>query len=339
VEESVATGAEVLATVVRSGVVESVHLGHLASVVAGRPGPRVGRPGTTFFPRSALKPVQAAAMLRAGLDLDGELLALAAASHAGLPWHRDGVARILAAAGLGTAALRNTPDLPLDADAAASWRAAGSPPTPIAQNCSGKHAAMLATCVAAGWDPASYRDPAHPLQRAIRRHVEALTGDEVRHVAVDGCGAPLFSCTVAGLARAFSAIATAGPDTPEGRVAAAIRRHPEWLGGPGRPVTRILRAVPGLVAKDGAEGVFAAALPDGRALALTVLDGAARPVPAVVAAALRRLGVRSAELDAAGHVPVLGHGAEVGAVHPAEPAEPAEPAVPAAPSAAGTGAA
>ncbi|MCE0764628.1 asparaginase [Pseudonocardia kujensis] len=315
---SVATGAGTLATVVRSGVVESVHLGHLATIG----GPQVGRPGATFFPRSALKPVQAAAMLRAGLDLDGELLALAAASHAGLPRHREGAARILAAAGLDTGALRNTPDLPLDPDAAAAWRAAGSVPEPVAQNCSGKHAAMLATCVAAGWDTAGYLDPAHALQQAIRRHVEALTGDEVRHVAVDGCGAPLFSCTVAGLARAFSVIATADPGSPEGRVAAAVRAHPEWLGGPARPVTRILRAVPGLVAKDGAEGVFAAALPDGRALALTVLDGAARPVPAVVAATLRALGVRSPELDATGHVPVLGHGAEVGAVEPAVPGAP-----------------
>jgi L-asparaginase II len=295
----VLNGAEPLATVIRSGFPESLHLGHLA-VIGGA---SRGNPSATFLPRSSLKPVQAAAMLRAGLELDGELLALAAASHSGLPFHQDGARRILTGAGLSEADLDNTPDAPLADPAAASTR--------LAQNCSGKHAAMLATCVAAGWDTASYLDPSHPLQKAIRTHVEALTGDDVTHTAVDGCGAPLFSCTVAGLARAFAALATADPGSPEGRVAAAVRAHPEWLGGPERPVTRFLRAVPGLVAKDGAEGVFAAALPDGRALALTVLDGSARPVPAVVAKVLAEWG---ADVGGVGHVPVLGHGVEVGLV-------------------------
>ncbi|SDG85010.1 asparaginase [Pseudonocardia oroxyli] len=292
-------GAEPLATVIRSGFPESLHLGHLA--VLG--GASRGNPAATFLPRSSLKPVQAAAMLRAGLDLDGELLALAAASHSGLPFHQEGARRILAGAGLGPDDLDNTPDAP-PADPCAEA-------TRLAQNCSGKHAAMLATCVAAGWDTAGYRDPGHPLQKAIRRHVETLTGDDVTHTAVDGCGAPLFSCTVGGLARAFAALATADPDSPEGRVAAAVRAHPEWVGGPGRPITRFLQAVPGLVAKDGAEGVFAAALPDGRAFALTVLDGSARPVPAVVAHVLAQWGAETGDV---GHVPVLGHGDEVGLV-------------------------
>lgn len=290
--------AEPLATVIRSGFTESVHLGHLAVT----DGPGLGDPSTVFLPRSSLKPVQAAAMLRAGLDLDGELLALAAASHSGLPFHRAGAERILAGAGLTADALDNTPDLPLDGP---------GPRDRLSQNCSGKHAAMVATCVTAGWDVEGYRDPAHPLQKAIRTHVEALTGDDVAHVAVDGCGAPLFSCTVAGLARAFATLAAAAADTPEGRVAAAIRAYPEWLGGPGRPVTRFLQAVPGLVAKDGAEGVFAGALPDGRAFAVTVLDGSARPVPAVVARVLAGWGHPVEEI---GHTPVLGHGVEVGAV-------------------------
>jgi L-asparaginase II len=292
----VLNGAEPLATVIRSGFPESLHLGHLA-IIGGE---SRGNPDATFLPRSALKPVQAAAMLRAGLELDGELLALAAASHSGLPFHRAGAERILSAAGLTPAALDNTPDLPL---------AGAGPRDRLSQNCSGKHAAMLATCVAAGWDTAGYLDPAHPLQKAVRTHVEALTGADVAHTAVDGCGAPLFSTTVGGLARAFAAIATAAPGTPEGRVAAAVRAHPEWLGGPERPVTRFLQAVPGLVAKDGAEGVFAAALPDGRALALTVLDGSARPVPAVVARVLDDWGFPTGTV-----VPVLGHGEPVGLV-------------------------
>ena len=254
-------------------------------------------------------------MLRAGLDLDGELLALAAASHSGEPGHVDGARRILGLAGLAEPDLRNTPTWPDDADAAFAWRAAGRGPAALTQNCSGKHAAMLATCVAAGWKTEGYLDPEHPLQCAIRTEVAELTGDgEPAHVGVDGCGAPLFSCTLAGLARAFRRIATAPPGTAEHRVAAAIRAHPWWLGGTGRPVTRLIETLPGLIAKDGAEGVFAAALPDGRALAVKIVDGAARPLPVVVVAALRALGERGAGLDRIEQTDVLGGGRPVGAV-------------------------
>ena len=150
---------------------------------------------------------------------------------------------------------------------------------------------MLATCVAAGWDIAGYRDPSHPLQRALAATVVELTDVPVAHVAVDGCGAPLFSSTPAGLARALARIAAAPAGTAEGTVAAAMRTHPWWVAGTGRTATRLCAAVPGLMAKDGAEGVFVAALPDGRAVVLKVLDGSVRPVAAVVVAALRALGV------------------------------------------------
>jgi L-asparaginase II len=309
--------AQVVARVVRGGVVESVHRGHLVvlapdgSVRAGH-----GDPDVTFFARSSLKLVQAVAMLRSGLDLDGELLALACASHSGEPDHLAGVRRILAGAGLDEADLQNTPALPLDSDAATAWVLAGNKPTPLTQNCSGKHSAMLATCVAAGWDRAGYRDPDHPLQRAIRATIAELTGDgDPVHVTVDGCGAPLFSCTPAGLARAFARIATAPVGTPEHRVAAAVRAHPWWLGGTGRFPTRLIEAVPGLVAKDGAEGVFAAALPDGSALAVKIADGSPRPLPPVVTGLLETLGVPG--LGAVGRVAVLGHGEPVGEVEPA----------------------
>ncbi len=301
----------------RSGVVESVHHGHVVGLAAdGAPVVVGGDPDVTFLPRSSLKPVQAVAMLRAGLDLSGGLLALAAASHSGEPAHLDGVRRILAGADLTEADLQNAPDLPLDPEHAARWRAAGRPPTRLAQNCSGKHAAMVATCRRAGWDAARYRDPAHPLQEAIRATVEELTGVPVAHTAVDGCGAPLFSTTPHGLARAVAGIATAPPDTPGGRVAAAMRAHPWWVAGTDRDVVRLAGAIPGLIAKDGAEGVFVAALPDGRAVAVKVLDGSRRPVAAVVAAVLRALGVDDPALGAAGHTAVLGHGVPVGRVEP-----------------------
>jgi L-asparaginase II len=226
------------------------------------------------------------------------------------------VHRILTGVALTETDLQNTPDRPLDPDEAARWRAAGRAPTPLAQNCSGKHAAMLATCHAAGWDTAGYLDPGHPLQRAIRTTVEELTGVPVAHTAVDGCGAPLFSTTPAGLARAVARIATAPPDTPEGRVAAAMRAHPGWVAGTGRDVVRLAAAVPGLIAKDGAEGVFVAALPDGRTVVVKILDGSPRPLAALVAVVLRALGVDDPALDAAGRTPVLGHGVPVGQVEP-----------------------
>ena len=311
----IAARAEPIALVVRGGLVESVHAGHVVALdAAGRTVLTAGDPGVTFFPRSALKPLQAVAMLRVGLDLDGPLLALASASHAGEPAHLHGVCRILRRAGLTETDLGNTPDQPLDPDAGARWRVAGRGAEPLAQNCSGKHAAMLATCVAAGWDTAGYLDPSHPLQRTIRAVVEELTGVVAAHTAVDGCGAPLLSSTPIGLARAFARIAGARPGTPEGRVAEALRGHPWWVGGTGRDATRLAAAVPGLIAKDGADGVLAAALPDGRAMALKVLDGSARPVPAVAAAVLRALGAGGTALVEVGQVDVLGGGAPVGTV-------------------------
>lgn len=316
--------AAVLAHVVRGGVVESVHHGHL---VARGPDDqellRAGDPDAQVFARSSLKPLQAVAMLRAGLDLDGPLLALACASHNGEAVHVEGARAVLAAAGLDEGDLQNTPDLPLDDAAAFAWRTAGRGRAPIAQNCSGKHAAMLATCVANGWDTATYRDPQHALQQAVRATLVDLTGDEPAHVTVDGCGAPLFSCSLTGLARAFGAIARAGADGddgPLGRVARAMAAHPQMVGGTGRDVTALMAGVPGLVAKDGAEGVYAVGLADGSSAALKVLDGAQRPRPVVMAAALRVLGVDAPVLDEVGSVAVLGHGEPVGAVEAVLPA-------------------
>ena len=230
-------------------------------------------------------------MLEAGLDLDGELLALACASHSGEPFHIDGVRRVLAAAGLDEAALQTPPDWPVDEVEKHALVAAGGQQAPILMNCSGKHAAMLATCVANGWPTDTYPDADHPLQVALRGTVERLAGEPVAATGVDGCGAPVFALSLAGLARAFVAIATAPAGTPEHRVARRDPEHPEWLGGTRRDVTQLIAGIPGLVAKDGAEGVYAAALPDGRAVALKVDDGGQRARPPVMVAALRALGV------------------------------------------------
>jgi len=315
VTSQVARATVPIAEVSRGGVVESAHMGHVVALSTdGAVAGVLGDPAVQIFARSSLKPVQAVAMLRSGLELDGELLALASSSHSGEPMHVEGARRILAGAGLDESALQNTPDYPLDEDAAFELRCAGTKKASIFQNCSGKHSAMLATCVAAGWSIDDYRSPDHALQVAIRSVVEELTGDTVQHATVDGCGAPLFSCSLAGLARAFSVIATAPPGTAEHRVAEAIRRYPHWLGGTGRDVTKLVAGVPGFIAKDGAEGVYAGAMPDGRAVALKVLDGSQRSRPVVMAAALRFLGVEADVLDDVSRVPVLGHGEPVGEV-------------------------
>ena len=128
-----------------------------------------------FFPRSANKPLQATAMLRAGLELDGELLALAAASHSGEDYHVDGVRKILSGAGLTEADLGCPPSWPLDLQTARRLIARGEDMSRVRMNCSGKHAAMLATCVVNGWPTSSYLNPQHPLQEAILRTVAALT--------------------------------------------------------------------------------------------------------------------------------------------------------------------
>ncbi|MFF8868158.1 asparaginase [Streptomyces sp. NPDC015139] len=310
-----------VAEVRRGDFLESVHHGTvLATGPDGRTVLAVGEPDRPMFPRSANKPLQALGMLRAGLALDGELLALACASHSGETFHLDGVRRILKGAGLGTGALRCTPGLPIGEAALRAHLAAGGTPAPLTMNCSGKHAAMLATCVVNGWDTAGYLDPRHPLQRALRETVEDLAGEKVAATGVDGCGAPLFALGYRGLARAFARLATSPPGSPERRVVRAMGRHPEYVGGTGRDVTRLLRALPGAVAKDGAEGVYAMALPDGSAVALKIADGSARARPVVLVAALRRLGVpvddggTLAELATA---PVLGHGEPVGEVRAA----------------------
>ncbi len=283
----------VLAEVARSGFTESRHRG--AVVVSGRdgaPAVRAGAVGVPMFPRSSNKPMQAAAMLRCGLGLGGELLALAAASHAGEDFHVSGVRKILAEAGLTEDALQCPPDLPLDEDARIAVLASGRTRDRLYMNCSGKHAAMLATCVAAGWPTASYTDPGHPLQAEIRRTVERLTGERVAAVGVDGCGAPLFAVSLAGLARAFGALASADPGSPERRVADAMRAHPAWTSGSTRPDRLLVDAVPGLLLKSGAEGVQALALADGRAAAFKIDDGdgARRVRIAVTVALLRALG-------------------------------------------------
>ena len=306
----------VVAEVVRSGFTESRHRGAVAGLAAdGRQVISVGHTGVPFLPRSANKPLQAVAMLRCGLGLDSELLALAAASHSGEDFHVDGVRKILSGAGLSEDDLRCPASWPLDADTAHRLIARGEDTARIRMNCSGKHAAMLATCAANGWPTGSYLAPGHPLQQAIRRTIEDLAGQPAAATGVDGCGAPLFALTLAGLARAFRVLALAAPGMPERRVADAMRAYPEWTSGTYRDERRLMAAVPGLLVKSGAEGVDAFALADGhgvRSGAVKIDDGGQRARTPVTVATLRELG--AVVPDELATVPVTGGDAVVGEV-------------------------
>ena len=306
--------APVVALVERSGFIESVHHGVVA--ITGPGGDLQHSAGPVeepIFPRSSNKPLQALAMVRNGLDLPDHLLSLACASHNGEPFHLDGVREILTGAGLTEDDLQNTPDRPIHPAERERWIAEGLPPSSIAQNCSGKHAAMLATCVRAGWDTTTYRDPAHPLQVAIAQALTDLAGEAVAATGVDGCGAPVMAISTVGLSRAFGALAAAPAGTPEARVATAIRQHPEFLGGTDRDVTGLIREVPGLIAKDGAEAVYAIGLADGSGIALKITDGNQRARTVVAQTALQRLGLTegTSTLDPD---PILGHGEPVGTI-------------------------
>jgi L-asparaginase II len=224
--------------------------------------------------------------------------------------------------GLDESALQTPLDLPLDDGARTAAIRAGQEPTSLAMNCSGKHSAMLLTCVVNGWDIATYLAPDHPLQQGIAVAFAELTGEPVAITAVDGCGAPLLSTSLTGLARGFRALAVA-TEGPERRVAEAIRAHPAYVSGTTRDELRLLTAIPGSIGKAGAEACYAVALADGRAFALKIDDGGVRARPVVMAEALRRsgvpadLGVDAAAIDDTGRVPVLGAGEPVGEIRAA----------------------
>ena len=281
----------VLAEYVRDGVVESVHRGYLLALNAdGSVNLALGGSEHLIFPRSCVKSIQGAAMVRAGLQLEPRLLALGCSSHSGSEEHISAVREILALAKLDESALQCMLDKPLGDQERRAW--GDKPATRISMNCSGKHAAMLLTCVTNGWPIESYLDPAHPLQVAIKAELEDLAGEKITLTSTDGCGAPLFLMSVAGLARAIRAI-TISKDPAHQAVLDASRTFPEMVAGKGRLTTQMIEAVPGLYMKDGAEAVEIASMPDGRTLVFKVGDGSLRPFRVLVHAGLQRLGIDS----------------------------------------------
>lgn len=302
-----------VAEVVRSGIVESVHVGDMAAVdERGALLASAGDPLVHASFRSSAKPIQAGLCLEAGWQpASTEHLAIACASHNGEAVHVSAVEGILATAGLDAGALRCPPDLPNPAVPEAVEAAAGRR-DPRYHNCSGKHAAMLAACVARRWPVESYPDPAHPLQQAIHEALESLTG-ALLDPAVDGCGVVTYAAPLAAVARAFGAIVR---DDPFTRAADAMRAHPFLVAGSARLDTLLMETLPGIVSKVGAEGL-ACAVVDGIAIAVKARDGAPRARGPFLLESLRRLGLVTdlpAELAPVARPPVLGGGRPVGEV-------------------------
>lgn len=278
-----------LAEVTRSGVVESAHRGYLAMLNSdGSLHKSIGDIDTKIFPRSTVKSMQASAMVRAGLNLEPRLLALAASSHSGSKMHLDAVREILNLAGSDESSLQCSFDRPLGDAERRAW--GDGAPTRIAMNCSGKHAAMLLTCKINNWPIENYLDANHPLQLAIKKELEDLAGEKITLTSADGCGAPLFLVTVIGLARAIRAI-TISTDAAHQIVMETSRGFPEMVAGNDRLTTQMMLEVPGLYMKDGAEAVEVCSLQDGRTFVFKISDGSLRPFRTLVHACLQEFGI------------------------------------------------
>ena len=302
---------EVLAEYVRDGIVESKHFGHL--IALDKDGKRVltkGDPNAFIYPRSAIKSIQASAMVRKGLVQEVRHLALICASHSGSKAHQDGALEILRGAGLTQEALQCIADRPIGVQERKEW--GDKEPTRLAMNCSGKHAGMLATCVANNWPIENYLSPAHPLQLAIKEEFENLAGEKISKISIDGCGAPLFLISMQGLANAFHNLAISN-DPVHKQVVAACLAFPEMVAGIGRSDTELMKTVPGLFLKIGAEGVQSAFLPDGRTVVFKVSDGSERAHQVILQSAFEKLGAKF-EVK---HPEVLGGGKVIGEIRAA----------------------
>ena len=308
-----------LARVVRSGLEESVHLGHVVACDdRGRVLASLGDPDRLVYSRSSMKPLQAAVSLRRiADDLPDDVVAVMCASHNGEPVHVRAVRRLLRSGGLSERDLGCPPGLPIEVGALRD----ATRPRRIYFNCSGKHAGMLLACERSGLDLAGYLRPAHPLQREIVRAVRSATDVDRPLIGVDGCGAPVHGLPLRGLATLFARLSR-----PErlGRLAdhaaravESMRSAPYLVAGRGRSDTRLMEVVPGLLTKVGAEGLHCAAvLEAGIGVAVKVADGSDRAAAPALVRTLDLLGFLSegerARLDAIARPPVRGGGRRVG---------------------------
>lgn len=285
----------------RGGRLESRHRGHAVIMQPGAIVEAWGEPDALLYPRSSCKMIQALPLLEsgAGRGLGPAQLALACASHNGAGVHVQAVERWLADMGMAEADLRCGCHEPGDRDERNRLIREGAAPCQIHNNCSGKHAGFLMLNRHLRGD-AEYVDPAHPVQRAARAAFEEVTGETSPGYGIDGCSAPNFATTLAGLARAMAAFAAADESDARGRAMVALRdamaAHPEMVAGEGRACTELMRAMNGVAIKTGAEAVFVAILParegrPARGIALKIADGGTRAAEAAITALLIREGV------------------------------------------------
>jgi len=321
------------AVVTRGDGVEAWHAAAVAVVDGdGRVVRALGDPELVTFTRSVIKPLQALPLMLTGacdaLAIDGEELALAAASHDGSDAHRTVAARLLTKAGAGVEDLQCGAHWPIGMRAAGRYPCAGEDRDPLRHNCSGKHAGFLAVAKQLGVAPARYLDRDGPVQQAVKRAVTEACEVEADSVPVgtDGCSAPNFALPLAAVARGFKNLATRGPagaplDAALARVRAAMQGHPVMVSGETRFDAQLQRALPGrVVSKGGAEALQAIGFSDPPlGIAVKVLDGGDRALAPIVLAVLRELGLLGgdalAALAARAHPVVTNHrGIETGAV-------------------------
>jgi L-asparaginase II len=312
---------EPLVEVTRGSIVESVHRGHCV-VLGGAGGvvARRGSPDALTYVRSAAKPQQVLPLITSGaaerFRLDARELAVACGSHNGEEAHTRAVLSMLGKAGLDASSLKCGPHEPYGKEAAAALRERGEKPSAIHNNCSGKHAAMLALAVHLGARPETYDQPGSPVQREVFRAVARLSGvpaEELRF-AVDGCGLPAFALPLSAIALMHARLVAPPADFDDAtreacaRVVSAVHAHPEMVEGAGELDTEIMRAASGrLVSKVGAEGVYAAGVlpserwPEGLGLAFKIEDGdrGDRARARLAVELLRQLGLLPDELPAA----------------------------------------
>lgn len=272
-----------VAQLTRGQMIESWHLG--VAVLTDPQGQVLASHGNSeglFYPRSALKPLQAVATRRAGLELTEAELAISAASHLGTPGHVELVNSVLRKYDLSTADLGCPRAWPANPNA----RAEVSAPAKEFMNCSGKHAAFLAACKVAGWETKNYLSPEHPLQKLIAEVISEYTGEELGKPTTDGCGAPLFAVSSAGLARAIGKVAKEQQELTQ-----AMIDHAWVVGDHGNPDEHVLKH--GILAKIGAEGVFVIGTRSGHGVSVKIADGALRAAPAVALKVLVNAGLLS----------------------------------------------
>lgn len=305
----------VLAALTREGIAESLHHGvvcvvdHTGKVLLQR-----GNSAAVVYPRSTLKPLQAAAVLSTGVGLTTLETALATASHSGSLEHRSAITEFLHRHGFTADDLQCPVDWPLGSQERADLVAIGGSASRVAMNCSGKHASFLAACAHRGFDTTNYLEAQHPLQTLIAGAIEEWTGENISFSSTDGCGAPLHALSLQGLATGIARLSR-GESPESAALLSAVQAHPWALDGKNRANTVTIETIGG-IAKIGAEGLVVIGTPEGVAVAVKIMDGSMRATTPVALEALLLVGaITSHQRDTTNSVvsePVTGGGRIIG---------------------------